>query len=262
MESVVDAAGLVSAIKHAGPDGIPFIVVPKGSETKSLEPFLLNPAMKRGVLNFETRESFTRYVNEQKVPATRIFMKEQCFTAVLDFHDSTVIGPDAGWMNHKAHFSLKPTPAWTLWRDRNKKVVSQKDFAEFLEENYPDVIEPAGAELLDIASTLQAHTQVRFKRGLRLDNTTEQLQYEETVDAKGGVGGDMEVPRAIKLSLVMFYGEPKTEIVARLKYQIANGVLTFWFEMVRVQDILDAVVQSTAAKIIEETKLVPFNGSL
>ena len=165
-------------------------------------------------------------------------------------------------MRHKAVFNLRNSPQWLLWIQKNGSKFTQKAFAEFLEENYPDITKPVGAEMLDIANTLEIVNTALFRSAQRLNNSTNSLQYETQHTTKAGEKGNLEVPRFFTLTIPIFYGEPAIDLQARLKYSLDDGKVIFWYELVRAQQAVDASIEAMAKEIEAATGLKPYVGKL
>lgn len=263
-QSVVELAQLMSASRKVDDKGKPFVVIPATAIVKDLEDMLPAPIAKRASVTLGERESFTRYVNEHKTPTTRLCRwmgSDNGFTAVLDFHEPGEAGKGS-WNRHQAVFGLRTSPQFKLWWSKNGAKFTQKAFAEFLEDNYPDITDPAGAAVLDIANNLEVLSTSLFKSGQRLNNSTETLHYEKQHSTKAGEKGDIEVPRQFTLTIPIFYGEPSIAIQARLKYSLDDGRLTFWYELVRAQQAVDASIDGLAVEIEAATGLKPYVGKL
>lgn len=264
VQTVSELSQLLSQTKNVelnGEPGQPFILLPTTAKVEDLERFMPRPLDKRGTIQLGERESFTRYVNEHKTPATRLCHMAGGFTAVIDFHESGTDGKGS-WMRHKVVFGLRTSPQWDLWMAKNKQRLNQKAFAEFLEDNYPDITDPAGAAVLDVANTLEVVSTALFRSAQRLDNSTNQLHYETNHTTKAGQKGDLNVPRVFTLEIPIFYGEPAIKLQARLKYSLDDGKVTFWYELVRPQQAVDASVDAMAKEIEAATGLKPYVGKL
>lgn len=261
-ETLVELAQLVAPSRSIE-GGRPFVVVRNDSVVKDLEDLLPNPISKRGNVQLGERESFTRYVNEHKTTSTRLAraVNGDGFNAVIDF---TEAGPDGkgSWCRHHVSFNLRHSPQWKLWNGKNTQHFTQKAFAEFLEDNYPDIVDPAGAAVLDVANTLEVLSTALFRSSQRLDNSTNQLAYETNHSTKAGQKGDLAVPRVFTLEIPIFYGEPAIKLQARLKYSLDDGKVTFWYELVRAQQAVDASVDAMAKEIEAATGLKPYVGKL
>ena len=68
---------------------------------------------------------------------------------------------------------------------------------------------------------------------IRLDNGQVQLRYEETVDGRAGVAGNLEIPEKIELSLRPFHGGAPYKMEARFRYRIQPSGLAMWYSLIR-----------------------------
>lgn len=241
-------------------DGIPFIVTPKDTTMQSLEALLPAPTAIRSTVILDDVLSFARYVNEFKNENTKIFAQQSdltaTFRAVIDYSGKD----NPSWCNHKATYACPQSKEWKAWNFHNGTKLSQKDFAEFLEDNLIDIVNPSGAEVLEVAKSLVSKNTVNFKSGIRLDNGNEQLVYEETSEAKAGAKGELEIPTGFTLGIAPFKGGPSYRIEARLKYRIDSGRLLFFYELIKPHCVIADACAEIIAKINLETGIAPLAG--
>lgn len=228
---------------------MPAVILPSGN-LLSLEHTVAQPLRKRGTVTLLSIDSFIRFVNEHKRASSRVFTKEGRFVAVLDFHPAGEKGSE--WGEFRALFNSNFSEQWLLWNNFDGKFFQQRPFAEFIEENISDIIEPKPAEMLDISRTLEAKKDVVFKQATRLDNGDNSLRYEETTAAKAGANGDLEVPKTIALSIPVFFGMAPETVGLRLKFQIDNGRLTLKYEIIRKKEFLELAAQKLIARVNSE----------
>lgn len=244
--------------------GKPFVLVPHNYRVEDLEKLLPQPRRKTGSPTFNDVQSFIRYVNTHKTDDTIVLANitetSGSFLAVLDYHGKEQSG--AAWREHQAKYPCPMSPEWKRWIGSDKKQMSQNDFAIFLEDNLLDVVRPEGAEMLEIAKTLQASKAGRFKSGIRLENGDHELQYEETTQAKAGQKGTLEIPSTFDLGLSCFTNGKRYKVEARLRYRINEGALIFWYELVRPHLIIDDACKELIAQIKAETGIQPLLGTL
>lgn len=242
-----------------------FVIVPDGYELKSLLEFEDQPRRIKDRLTFGRLDSFCQYVNDFKLPGTRIFVNPLagCAKAVIDFHTrrkDAAARDIPGWCDHTAEFTPLLSEEWKRWSAANARQFDQKTFALFLEDNAADIVSPPAAEVLDVSRTLSAKLTVNFKKGVRLDNTTEQLTYEETVDAKAGHKGDLSIPTEFMLEIPVFEGRPARPVEARLRYAIRDGTLIFHYVLIRPHKVFQAEVDSIGETIGKALDLKPLFG--
>lgn len=221
------------------PDAIYGVVLPAGTthEVIDLERFLPNPRRKTGRVSLHDGESFATYVVKHKVDgATTLYadVTTQKIVAVLD--DAST--GDAGWRGHVATLDLKRTDAWQAWIQKDNQLLRQVVFAEHIEDNLADIVEPDGATLLEIAQTFQAHTNVRFESSRLLQSGQRQFVYVEDTSATAGTKGDIEVPKELVLGLAPFEVGELYRVTARIRYRLSSGDLHLGYKMERPEDIL------------------------
>jgi uncharacterized protein YfdQ (DUF2303 family) len=125
--------------------------------------------------------------------------------------------------------------------------MSQMEFALFIEDNLKEIDEPNGAQMLEIAASLKASTDVDFKSNIRLDNGEVQFNYTETINGQAGVSGQLTIPEKIKLIIKPFLNGHPYVMEARFRYRVAQGGLTMWYTLIRPhvvqQDAVDQVIE-------------------
>lgn len=231
-------------------------------ETVDLEPFGARPARKRGKVTLHTGDAFAGYVNHHKISdATALYadVEARRIVAVLDDHISG--DTSAGWGEHRAVLALRHTPEWKAWADRNGRLMSQVQFAEHVEDNILDIVEPAGADLLELAQTFQATTKVAFKSSQRLSSGEQQLTYVEEVDAKAGAKGDIVIPAEFVLALAPFEGCDTYRVTARLRYRINGGELAIGYVLNRPEDVVRDAFDQILVGVESTVELTAYRGA-
>lgn len=256
LKTVVDALRLSLAPREIGPSDN-CIFVPEGFTLKDAESFQPVPRRKRGTCVLQDIASLCAYITEHKNPSSRVFVNwvTGASLCILDFH-----AEDPAWMQHIATWNPEPSPAWSEWCKHNGRQMDQKTFAEFAEDHLADFENPPGGEMFDIITTLQASGRLNFRQAVRIDNSTIKLTYEETIDAKAGQKGELNVPQVFALGIELYPGMGTTTIQARLRYKIQDGQLTFTFKLQDMERITRAAVDRIVQTIKAETGLAVFLG--
>lgn len=201
---------------------------------------LPTPQRKQGTTTVEDVGSFESYFRKHADNDTDTYVNidQLRLTAVLNAH--TPKGPR--WGDHRLVLQLRTTRAWAAWTAHDGKWLTQRDFAEHIEERLEDIHEPAAATMLELAQSFQAKTTVKFASGTRLDSGAMNLTWEETTDATAGQKGNIKIPATFKLLLpclelpvVKADGDGETDsedeskgpvfyaIEARFRYRIERG---------------------------------------
>lgn len=243
----------LQGVIHQQEGGRPFIVMPNG-DVKDMEPWAAAPTNVRACVAVADAASFVEYVNRFKDAGSVVFadLEGRSFTAILDYHR-----PDEGdvviprWGSHRLSYACAPTQDWRTWSDANNTPSTQEAFARFIENNLPNIVEPAGADLLQIAMTLEAKKSVDFRSSTRLADGQTQFRYEETLEgrANGTTEGSIVVPTTFVLGLEPFAGIGLKRVDARFRYRLKEAKLTMWFELVRADDVLRKAFEEVTYRI-------------
>ena len=256
-------AALGSPRTHNTPDARPYAVVPEGYTIEEL-PSAARPERPRAVVQLRDAASFIRYYNDHKIDASRIYARldPALFLAVFDEFDDKVPAVDgtarqADWREFRAAFSVPASREWKLWTAADRKPMGQLSFAEFLQDNLPDVVQPAGADLLQLALNFEAAQTGTYVATQRLQDGSHNLQWR----ADNNSSGSVKLPEHITLQIPVFENEATSEMQARLKYRVKDGQLTLWYELVRPHKVLEAAFRSAWDRIAEGTQAVILLGS-
>lgn len=222
------------------------------------------PDRKRVTVQLNSVESFIQYVNEHKSPHTRIFSSlskaPYTMTAAIDYHETAPTGyPEL--ITHLAVLTMRTTDEWELWSQNDKKPFGQIEFAEFVEANSLDIVEPSSATMMEIALSLQSNNEVKWKSAVRLDNGAVHLEFRDDAKAMAGKDGSLEIPELFKLRMAVFRGLEENIIEARFRYRLRSGGITLFYQLVRPQKLVDAMVLDAMDKVKSETELPVFDGS-
>ena len=237
----------------------PFLVIPKDWKV-ALPEIASFPARVVQALTLQDAASFGGYVQGFATPTTAVFLDEpnKKFVAVLDYHDvprdDVKAGDQARWCNHVASYTAETTPEWDTWHGHNKKLFGQVEFAEFLEDNLPDVAEPSGASLLEITRTLEAKKDVTYSSLVRLNNGSVRLNYDEVIKGTANTqAGVIEIPEQFVLQLQVIKGGSAFRFPARFKYRLKDRAMCIWYEIVRPHKVLEQALLEAVALIQDTT---------
>ncbi|WP_339678268.1 DUF2303 family protein [uncultured Zhongshania sp.] len=169
------------------------------------------------------------------------------FVGVLDYHESPE-APAHG--NHIIKYECPKTPEWGKWLAANGRQMDQVQFAYFIEENAPEIVDPSSAEMLEIATTLQSKNNASFSSAIKLENGQTQFSYIEKMDEKAGVNGQLTVPSIIKLGIKPLHGQDAYAMEARFRYRIQKeGGLVMWYDLIRPERIFEDAVNDVLSRI-------------
>lgn len=217
--------------------GIKFAVIPADHKVESLEKlqftdYAPRPHRMKGSVVVHNVESFLDYWKLYSDEDSAVFgnRDNNALLACMDYHEAE--GGDPRWKQHWCTLDLKLSEEWKIWNEKNGAKLSQADMATFIEDNAPDVVRPDAATMMEVARTLEAKQSADFDSAIRLDNGQTQFTYKEEI--KGSFGtGKLPIPEAFAISIPVYEGQPRIEILARLRYRIVQGKLTLWYDLLR-----------------------------
>lgn len=238
---------LINAILAGVEVGGKAAIVPEGYTLESLEKFQEFPKTKRGKVRLDSVESMALYAKAHHTSLSALFADSEArkFLLVIDWHGSA-INDAAGWGDHSASYQLHYTNEWNAWMAISGKPMGQATFAEFIEENLPDIIEPTSADLLEAVLNVSGKRNIAFKSAKNLTNGDTQLIYEETTEANGTTKGEASLPSKLAIRIPVFKGAENVttfEIKAFLRYRIQEGRLSFELKLHRPEKAKDEALK-------------------
>ena len=161
-------------------------------------------------------------------------------------------GVNPGWADHRVEIAFKRTAQWTKWLGMHGRWHTQAVFADFIEENRDDIVDPSGAQMLEIATYLEATKSTSFRSSVRLQNGDIELENLENTEAKVS-RGRIAIPETFTLGLAPFVGHKTYQVPARFRYRIEDGKLKLGFLLQRHEDLMKAVVDDLMTAIEQQT---------
>ncbi len=210
-----------------------------------------NPRRKEAKRSVTDAASFVAYLNRHADDHTEVYAHTNSskVIGVIDSHDEAT--GDAGWQKHRISLDLEHSKQWLAWTKADGKLLAQDEFADFIDDQWNDVIDPEPARMIDIARTFQAHTKVNFESALRETSGDVKLSYIEDTAAKAGQKGDIEIPARIQLALRPYVGGPIYSIWASFRYRLRGGSVALGFKLERPELILEAAFADIVTEIRE-----------
>jgi len=134
------------------------------------------------------------------------------------------------------------------------------DFAEFLEDNTPDITEPNAATMLDCARDLKVKSDVDFNSSFQQANGTVHFKYSEQVAGKFG-SGNVDVPDSFKIAIPVHVGGARVSLTARLRFRIGSGKLGLWFDLLRAEEVEHNAFVATKDGIAKDLGITLISGT-
>lgn len=235
--------------------GVPHVAVRNDCTLKAMPELLEREKplrIKRQVLAHDVR-GFIDYVNEFKRAGdehgeSRIYagpFEKPVLECRIDDHQ-----PDEpSHVTHAVTFPCPLTREWKTWAEANGKKMNQVDFAEFVDANLVDIVEPNAADLLAATLDFSNSSKGEFSSAVRLKDGSSQFKWSQD-----NSGMEARFPDRIKIGLRVYEGlEQSYAMYARLKFRINNGALALWLELERPDIVQRAAHEKLLAEVAEKT---------
>lgn len=252
LDAAIEAARLATPVV-AGDDGRQHVFVPEGFRLQDItDPHALPPRIEQRV-TVDDADSLIVYANRFSGRQSIIVADLDALkiSAELDWHkdnqdDNPLV---AQACSHVATLAMRNSEEFARWSEMENKLHDQAAFAEFLDENANDIIDPAPSVMIEISRDLEAKQGVNFKAGVRLENGDRSFRYETETHVKG----DLQVPTRFRLSIPLFFGEEPTEIEAAFRFRPTPEGLKLGFVWRRVEYVRQAQFRQIAYRVAEAT---------
>ncbi|MDE1896882.1 MAG: DUF2303 family protein [Rhodospirillales bacterium] len=211
---------------------------------------LAAPRRKRGIITVFNVPSLNSWIFHNKDAGTvTIYCDSNPINPkiVAVLNDNGQDGP--GHRDFAVKVEFRHTPEWKKWNELNGKMLPQVEFAEFIEENMADIFDPPGADMLEIASYLQAVRNVDFKSQVDLSNGALRFTHAEDMNATVKAG-QVAVPQQFTLAIAPIQGGQRFKIPARFRYRIIDGKLKLGFKLLRIEDVMAEVFEGAVNDIV------------
>lgn len=244
------------------------VAVPEGWKLEDMEKTMSTPRRKRGKVSVSDAESFIGYVKRHgSLSSATIWCDANyttakvAFVSILNDHGEKEI--EQAWRDHTAAFTPAFSEEWVRWNSKNKAPFGQAEFAAFIEENLKDIAtiegNPTSAQMLEMALSFEANQDVRFKSAIRLQNGGVQMSFVQDDDSQ--TLQKMQMFDRFSLGIPVFWNGDAYQVDARLRYRVRDGKLTFWYELIRQDKVLEASTKTLIEKIQTGTGIPFFFGN-
>ena len=256
-QAIVDVALASAEPTEIDPDQRYAIVVPDAGQLAIIEQApdaqRANPRRVVGTTAVLEPEGFGVVWDKHSADTSEVYADpvQASITAVFDADSAAGEAQLAGWRQHRAVLSCKLTPAYMAWASRDGRLMEQQDFAEHIEDRLADIVRPSGADMLEIAQSLQANTRVEFKSAVQVSSGQRGLVFEETTTAKAGQKGQLDIPVTFDLGLPIFEGGAAYKLTARFRYRINNGHLSIGYKLERPEDTVREAFKDVVTAVEE-----------
>ena len=211
-------------------------------------------------VTLETEGSLVAYVRDYKLDGTRLFAEiaDNTIVAIIDYHEGRTSGvedlggassvdPDdkgeAAFTDHRATLVLPFSEEWGIWTGSDDKLMDQLSFARFIHENGGDVLDPSGADLLDVVKDLRGSRMKKFTGDLNLNASGTSFEFED----RAGVSArdSVTIPDTFVLRIPVYFGGQEVELHAQLRHDVTdNGELKLGYKLLRRETVRQKAFQA------------------
>jgi uncharacterized protein YfdQ (DUF2303 family) len=254
LERLIAAGSTVLEIPGSN---IPVILAPHGYEAKLLPQAVHNeyaeqPHKLESHRKFYSSASFVEYFNRFATRDSIILANPETFTlrAVLDYHIAEVEGDHTPqWERHVATLEMKQSAQIKAWIGKDGVLMSQSDFAEFLQENAADLQHPSVSEMLTIARDLRAYVGMTAVSNFNQQTGEVELTFKNEVSATAGVRtAKVEIPDRFELSVPLFANDKPSPVIAQFRFR-AGQEMKLMYKLYQVNRMLEQRFEALVAEI-------------
>jgi uncharacterized protein YfdQ (DUF2303 family) len=258
-----------------------------GSTTEAaglFAPFRSRPERRSGTATHTDLDSFIAHVDRFMDEDSAIFAvtdrSAPRLLAVLDYH-RIGSGGDPRFGCHRSSYAFPLSDEWEAWTGANKKAMSQRDFAEFMEGRIVDIIPPpetlsraakilveranvsfAGPEKIrDLARGILVHESAKAAESWNNQTGEREISYENTHATSDKDNKPLKVPGAFLIGIPLFTGGEHYELPVRLRYRVAQGQIVWFYELAQAEAVFDDAIRGAIQKVRAETDLPVFLGT-
>ena len=187
--------------------------------------------------------------------------------AAIDYHGAADPGSQMGHIpsrcTHTATLQYRVTQQARVWFENDGSSKDQAAFADFLEDYLHHIIDPDGADLMELVQTLNLTEQASFKSRKRMPDGNFAIDYSLDAATGGGVDGQATIPSHFVVAIPIYEGDPQTvELKARLRFKLHHGQLVMWYSFTDAQEKLRTRLMALCGVVEEKTKLPVYQGAL
>jgi uncharacterized protein YfdQ (DUF2303 family) len=239
----------LEARMHPHERGMPFVVLRDKDGNELLEFFDFEsmrniPWYKQGIVPAQDIASFVRYFNDHATHTSRVYasLSPVRFTGVLNDHGKA----EPAWRDHRVVYTPDLSPEYKTWQGKNgHQFKGNVEWAEWLEDQVPDITQPSGAEMMEIALNFRVNDSVAFSNPTRLQNGRTEFTFNRIVDGHAqGAAGKIAIPEEFAISIPVWAGlnQAQHSFQARLRYRLRDAGLLIWYQLVRPHKVLERAV--------------------
>ena len=241
------------------------------------EPYRTAPERREGIAIVTVLQSFIDLTNRHKDEHSAIFAETVWptpkLTAVLDYHE---IDGTARFGRHRVVYGFPISDELKAWVEQNGKSMGQADFAAFVENRIADLASPSDGErsaaerdfkttfavpsdMVSLSRGLAVRVAAEAKNAVMLQSGESEIVFRE--EHRNDAGEKITVPGLFMVSVPAFRDGDPVRILARLRYRLREGKLTWFYQLYKWEQEVRNRVSEDLARAHAETELPAYEGS-
>lgn len=243
--------------------GTPFLGIPPGWSTESLEDYLPAPIDIEAHREFYDVDSFAIYLKTHALADDSLQEHETvCCDPLIMYanesqkHICAILDsslPDyPSHERHRATLSLQFSPEWETWKAFCGKYVSRKTFTRFVENHLENIVgDFSGGKILEMCSGLKLSVKSDTDINEIKSDGKRSLEFRSSAQAQGTLNGTrVSFPETIEVDLRIFKNLETYTFKPRLRWDIDQNEIVFCIDLIEA-----AVVEEKAFnKVLEQVK--------
>lgn len=228
--------------------------------------------------------SFIAHVNRFKDSDSVVFATDDPtnprLTAVLDYHQTGALGSPRN-NAHATVYTFPLSEEWKTWKKiagETPALMSQGEFAAFLEDRICDVLDPAKApeqldkfkeaiqgdfatpsKLLDLSRGLTIRATSKLSQKVSIQNGISTFVFD--AEHQDEAGAPLRVPAAFLIGVPVFKRDGTYPIAVRLRYRVESGAVKWSCSIYQADRAFDDAIGRAMARVEKETSLPVLRGA-
>jgi len=262
------------------------IFVPKGMEVKSaktiIDEYKIKPDRRTGTHTVHRVSSFIALFNRFKAPESVVFAEASItdnsinasLTGILDFHPATAVNTEASNGGHKLLYKFPISSMFAKWLKTNGEVMDQEEFAVFLEDHIGEISVASSIEkesmanlsakfaepleILSLARELAIYSNETIEQSYKPSSGERKIKF--SVQHKDSNNNEISIPDFFVITVPMFEAGEQQRIIVKLRYRKSSGRIVWFYELYRVDKMLEAAFDQTITEVEAGTEAPLFVG--
>lgn len=253
IQAALDAGAALALPRRRNRGADEIVLVPDGYKIERFDadPFVKHRGATDSVNDFI--DYVTRFATKNSMVAENL---PDSAVAHLDFHEPVKDKPAVSRFDaHRFQLIRVADKDFAEWRDfvgvgtrEHERLVSQRDFVEFIDEHINDVTKPDGAKLLDILENIEGRSEVRFNSVAPAAGGT-RVSFSSIDEAKAGEAGQAVIPKEIAICVPLFKHGSAHELRIRVRVRINAGKIAFALKWLNFKEALEQEEESVRAAL-------------